>query len=1121
MRAKAHWGVVVALAAPAPTWALGFGDIELFSALSQPFRAEIGLSATAEELESLRVSLADRATFEQSGLERPAFMSNMTFNVTRSADGRNVVSVTSTQAVAEPFVTLIIDAAWTGGRLQREYTVFLDPPVLLNSRQAPAPIAAPQTGGAQPQQSAAPIQRTTPAPAPRQPAPAPRAAAPATPQPAVAPAGAADTYGPVQRSETLWAIAARYQSGGASMNQTMLAIYEANRDAFGGNINSLRVGAILRIPAGSELGAMSAAAANAEVGRQNAAWSGGSAPAPANNAGVSQGERVVLVPPSPDSVSAGGGAANTQAGAAGGAQVDALENELAALRDQIAERDRLIELQSAELADLQDQLSAVPEVDATIEQPAPATTSPGVDIESDAIFADESETAEATEEPAAAAEPAAVTQPEPVATPAADATRTVVSAPAAQPSLLDRIIELATGWIGLVVAGVGAIVIAALLFMRRREEEVEDVTGQWDALEAGMDQANVPTSVGTATAAGGAAGRESDAVEAALGQDPFLVEEQANASSTTLPIEDAEEIAADHYAQATTDDVSTEDTMSTSQVMNLDEADPVAEADFHMAYGLYDQAAELLSKELQSAPDRRDLRLKLLEVFFVWGNKEEFLDTANHLREQMGDQPDSDWDKVLIMGKQICPDAALFAAAASSGAEVDVSLGDTQAGSLDFPFEDSADPDGMDLLDIGEATSADLVADGTIDLDLTGNQPSILSDTSTGLLDATGTLNIGADTAASLEAALFDEAEEHADGATAPIGADDETVLAASPEAVDPASLAVTQESPTLATTPPSATSEETMESPTVEQYSADQPTVESPMFHDDDATQLQATSLTTGDDDYAGGTQELPTIQQSVPGPDSTAEIELNDLGLDVAGIDDAFGIDDIGAELDAEDDTREQFGADDDAGDTREQLGADESTGDTREQRGIDDSGEMLSATGITQVLAEHTAQNKSVDDEQTQLQAGGTLLEEAAVKARAGAETELMESPGVIDDDDFDLDLNDLEAALSDADTVEQPRSVEGLDLGFTTSNEATPIDLDFGEDLIGDDDPTGTEDIRSADPQTLTEVGTKLDLARAYIDMGDPDGARSILEEVLSEGDTTQRSEAQNLIDAIGV
>ena len=38
----------------------------------------------------------------------------------------------------------------------------------------------------------------------------------------------------------------------------------------------------------------------------------------------------------------------------------------------------------------------------------------------------------------------------------------------------------------------------------------------------------------------------------------------------------------------------------------------------------------------------------------------------------------------------------------------------------------------------------------------------------------------------------------------------------------------------------------------------------------------------------------------------------------------------------------------------------------------------------------------------------------------------------------------------------------------------------------------------------EPVTMSEVGTKLDLARAYMDMGDPDGARNILEEVLHEG-----------------
>jgi pilus assembly protein FimV len=53
----------------------------------------------------------------------------------------------------------------------------------------------------------------------------------------------------------------------------------------------------------------------------------------------------------------------------------------------------------------------------------------------------------------------------------------------------------------------------------------------------------------------------------------------------------------------------------------------------------------------------------------------------------------------------------------------------------------------------------------------------------------------------------------------------------------------------------------------------------------------------------------------------------------------------------------------------------------------------------------------------------------------------------------------------------------------------------------------------------DARTMTEVGTKLDLARAYVDMGDPGGARSILEEVLDEGDAAQRQQAQRLLDSL--
>jgi pilus assembly protein FimV len=69
--------------------------------------------------------------------------------------------------------------------------------------------------------------------------------------------------------------------------------------------------------------------------------------------------------------------------------------------------------------------------------------------------------------------------------------------------------------------------------------------------------------------------------------------------------------------------------------------------------------------------------------------------------------------------------------------------------------------------------------------------------------------------------------------------------------------------------------------------------------------------------------------------------------------------------------------------------------------------------------------------------------------------------------------------------------------------------------------GPEDVEPTREMPEVRPSdvTLSEVGTKLDLARAYMDMGDPDGARSILEEVLDEGDDAQKDEARQLMDGL--
>jgi pilus assembly protein FimV len=53
----------------------------------------------------------------------------------------------------------------------------------------------------------------------------------------------------------------------------------------------------------------------------------------------------------------------------------------------------------------------------------------------------------------------------------------------------------------------------------------------------------------------------------------------------------------------------------------------------------------------------------------------------------------------------------------------------------------------------------------------------------------------------------------------------------------------------------------------------------------------------------------------------------------------------------------------------------------------------------------------------------------------------------------------------------------------------------------------------------EPVTASEVRTKLDLARQFLDMGDPESARHMLDEVLKEGDAAQKQEAQRLVDSL--
>src|SRR5687767_3096193 len=96
-----------ALLSPVTLYALGLGEIRLNSALNQPFDAEIELlSPTPEELGSLKVTMANQDVFSRYGIDRPAYLSNFDFSVTRR-DGKATIKVTSNRSVTEPYVTLL------------------------------------------------------------------------------------------------------------------------------------------------------------------------------------------------------------------------------------------------------------------------------------------------------------------------------------------------------------------------------------------------------------------------------------------------------------------------------------------------------------------------------------------------------------------------------------------------------------------------------------------------------------------------------------------------------------------------------------------------------------------------------------------------------------------------------------------------------------------------------------------------------------------------------------------------------------------------------------------------------------------------------------------------------
>lgn len=387
---NAAFGIALCLLA-LPALALGLGQIEVKSKPGQPLLAEIPIiTSDPTELQGLTARLAPPETFRRIGLDPPqGIVSGLSFEPALNAAGRPVIRVTSAAPVEQPVLTFLLEVDWGQGRLVREYVAQVQTPDSLPAQvvapvQAPAPApdglierpvapVSPEATTPDSAEATAAVEtadEATPpgaSAAPQTPAPAPTIASQPEPEPA-----ATEDYA-VQRGDTLSQIA-RGLSGmdGYSLNQTMLALLQANPDAFiGENINRLRAGAVLRMPAQEALSRYSTAQAAGIVREQVANWRASQrvqAAATATSATAATGAGSGAAAPGPQAADArleiapprasGGERAGTQSGASAGGEGEMLRQELQETKETLAARDaEVAELRArvAELEQLQQQ----------------------------------------------------------------------------------------------------------------------------------------------------------------------------------------------------------------------------------------------------------------------------------------------------------------------------------------------------------------------------------------------------------------------------------------------------------------------------------------------------------------------------------------------------------------------------------------------------------------------------------------------------------------------------------------------------------------------------------------------------------------------------------------------
>ncbi|MFM1978275.1 MAG: motility protein FimV, partial [Pseudomonadota bacterium] len=236
-----QWLLIVSmLSMPLVLQAADLGKLRVISALGQPLNAEIELIDISEgQLDSLSSVVADEQAYEALGLSKPSFYDQIVIQTSKNSNGLPVLVLSSMQPINEPFLNILIQLNGLNTQIVREYALLLD-----HSSQTEQEIASPLIDVPQPISQVFENESHS----------------------------QDQSYYDVSEGETLVSIAQKVASK-AELNKAILALFNSNPDAFiAKNINGLKKGSKLHIPAEADLVAIDSNTAYQFVVDQNANW---------------------------------------------------------------------------------------------------------------------------------------------------------------------------------------------------------------------------------------------------------------------------------------------------------------------------------------------------------------------------------------------------------------------------------------------------------------------------------------------------------------------------------------------------------------------------------------------------------------------------------------------------------------------------------------------------------------------------------------------------------------------------------------------------------------------------------------------------------------------------------